>query len=241
MKILALECSAAPCSCCVFEDNKLLGEYFINVKTTHSQTLLPMVNNLLETLKLTVSDIDVFAISKGPGSFTGIRIGISAVKGMAFNKGKVCIGTSTLKSMAYEFVQTNCIVCAVMDARCNQFYNGIFAVQNGTVTEIKKDNALMLEELDKEICSILQLQKYAELPIILCGDGAELFYEKSSNKSNLVLAPKTKRLQRATGVACCAAEMLKNNQILTAEELMPFYLRLPQAERELKKKQGNLI
>lgn len=239
MKILALECSASPCSCCVLEDGKLLGEYFINVKTTHSQTLLPMVDSLLNTLNIKISDIDIFAISKGPGSFTGVRIGISALKGMAFNKGKVCVGTSTLESMAYSFLENDCVVVATMDARCNQFYNGIYLVKDGKVSVIFEDSAEMCEELDKKISSLLRLKKYKKLPIILCGDGAELFYQKTENKKSITLSSVNKRFQHSSGVAVCAKEKIMSEELLSADELMPLYLRLPQAERELKKKREN--
>ncbi len=236
MKILALECSASPASCCVYDNDILLGEYFLNIKTTHSQTLLPMVNNLLKMLNLSVSDIDLFAVSNGPGSFTGLRIGISAVKGMAFNKGKNCVPVSTLLGMAYNFLDENCIVCAVMDARCNQVYNALFLVENGSVSRISEDRAMMCEELNDELLKISRLRKYSKLPIILCGDGADMFYKKQTVE-NIKLASASNKFQKSSGVGLYVVKNAENSEIVSADKLLPVYLRLPQAERELKKKQ----
>lgn len=240
MKILALECSASPASCCVYDDGVLSGEFFLNIKTTHSQVLLPMVDSLLKTLSLSVGDIDVFAVSNGPGSFTGLRIGISSVKGMAFGKENNCLGVSSLQAMAYGFLDCDCIVSATMDARCNQVYNALFSVKNGTVERLTDDRALMCNELYDEICSIRQLKNYSELPIIVCGDGADMFFGLAKNIKGVKLASDNKKFQRASGVALCAAEMLKTESPISARELNASYLRLPQAERELKKKKGEL-
>lgn len=240
MRILALECSASPASCCVYKDGVLSGEFFLNIKTTHSQVLLPMVESLLKTLSLTPKDIDIFAISFGPGSFTGLRIGISSVKGMAFGGEKNCLGVSTLLSMAYNFLDTDCIVCATMDARCKQVYNALFSVENGVVKRITEDRALMCSELYDEICSIRQLKNYSKSPIIVCGDGADMFFEFVKDINGVRLASDTRKFQHSSGVALCAAETLKTEEPISADELNALYLRLPQAERELKKKKGEI-
>ena len=237
MKILSLECSASAASCAVIDGDVLLGESFINIKTTHSQTLLPMTENLLKSLNLTVADIDAFAIASGPGSFTGVRIGISALKGLCFGANKECVGVSTLKAMAYSFLDKDCIVCATMDARCNQVYNALFTVKCGKVERIREDRAIMCEELKQDLENIL---KENDLPVILCGDGAEMFYKKVQGELNIALASPLLRFQRASSVGYCALEELKNGGSVAAENLLPVYLRLPQAERELKKKQGEL-
>ena len=156
MKILCLECSATPASVALIEDGKIIGSSVINIKLTHSQTLMPMVESLLNATKLSVNDIDGIAISQGPGSFTGIRIGISAAKGLAFTKNLRCVGISTLRAMAENFKGNNCVVCAVMDARCNQFYNAIFDISNGQITRLCEDRALMCDELLEEIKKILK-------------------------------------------------------------------------------------
>lgn len=226
MLILALECSANPASCAVIQDGRILGENFLNIKTTHSQTLLPMTENLLKSLNLTVNDIDVFTISQGPGSFTGLRIGISALKGLAFGGENNVIGVSTLEAMAYMFLDQNAVICATMDARCNQVYNALFEVKDGEVYRLCEDRAILCEELTAD------LKKITDKPIFICGDGAELYFSKS-NQPNLKLASSVTRYQRASAVGLCA--ITKQNKI-SPEELLPVYLRLPQAERELKNK-----
>lgn len=235
MKILAVECSATPASCCVLEDNKIIAEAFVNVKLTHSQTLLPMIDCVLKSAMLSVKDIDGFAIAAGPGSFTGVRIGISAIKGLAAADKKPCVPVSTLLSMAHRLSHLNTIVCAVMDARCNQVYNGLFKCENGIVTPLVQDRALMADELAKELES---LYKQHSLPITVVGDGAELFYEFVNDLPFVFLADETLRYQHAIGVALGAKSEFENNNCVPPAKLLPFYLRLPQAERELNKKRG---
>lgn len=229
MKILALDCSAGPASAAVIEEGKIIASSFVNVKLTHSQTLLPMVKNTLDSALLTVKDIDAFAISNGPGSFTGIRIGISAVKGLAAAEKKPCVGVSTLLGIACLFKNTDCILCAAMDARCNQVYNAIFKVQSGKITRLSEDRAVMVDEV------IAELEGLNE-KIIIAGDGAALFTAYAETKETVTVAVEPQRFQNACGVALAAEGMLKYEESVSAEELLPFYLRLPQAERELKAK-----
>lgn len=223
MKILALECSAGPASCAVIENGNVIASDFTNVKMTHSQTLLPMVKAMLDNAGLSVADIDALAISNGPGSFTGIRIGISAVKGIAAPRQLPCHPVSTLRAIAENFRSFNGIVCAVMDARCNQVYNALFKVENNDVKRLCEDRALMIDELLQE------LNEYSE-NIIIVGDGAGLFEKYESEK--ISVANEENRYQTAVGVAFCAEEC----EPVEPDKLMPFYLRLPQAERELKAK-----
>ena len=230
MKILALDCSAGPASVAVIENGKIIASSFSNVKLTHSQTLLPMVEDALGSARLSVSDIDLLAINNGPGSFTGIRIGISAVKGLAASSQKPCIPVSTLLSIAYGFLNTDCIVCAVMDARCNQVYNALFRVKGQKVERLCDDRAVSIDEVKQELKGINE-------PIIIAGDGAGLFESFAEETENLSIAAEPVRYQNASGVALAAEEFLKENIPLSCDELMPFYLRLPQAERELKAKQ----
>ncbi len=229
MKILALDCSAGPASVAVIEDGKIVASSFVNVKLTHSQTLLPMVKSTLESGVLKVSDIDAFAISHGPGSFTGIRIGISAVKGLAAAEDKPCIEVSTLLSIAYGFKNTDCLLCTAMDARCNQVYNALFRIENGKVTRLCDDRAVMVDEVIKELDGISD-------KIIIAGDGAGLFDTYASEKNNVYVAAEPQRYQNACGVAVAAEEKLLRGETVSADRLSPFYLRLPQAERELKAK-----
>ena len=229
MKILALDCSAGPASAAVIEEGKIIASSYANVKLTHSQTLLPMVESTLRSVMLGVSDIDAFAVNYGPGSFTGIRIGISAVKGLAAPEYKPCIEVSTLMSIACGLRNTDCTVCAVMDARCNQVYNALFSIENGAVTRLCDDRAVMIDEVTKELANIGG-------KIIVAGDGAGLFKEYVKNNPDAFIAAEPLRYQNACGVAVAAEEKLKKGETVSADRLRPFYLRLPQAERELKAK-----
>ena len=232
MKILAIECSATPASCAIFEDEKLIASSFTNVKLTHSETLMPMIDGTLKNAKLNVNDIDAFAVSSGPGSFTGIRIGISALKGLAIKDKKPCCAVSTLLSMACRLKHLDGIVCAVMDARCNQVYNALFKCENGKISRLTDDRALMTNEL------INELNTYENQPIYVIGDGADMFCEIAKDLRNVIKAPETLKYQHAEGVALAAFDMIKENNTVSPETLLPFYLRLPQAERELKEKRG---
>ena len=224
MLVLGIDTTAVAASCAVCdmqEDGcKVLMSGTINAKQTHSQTMLPMLESLLKGSALKLEDVDRFAVSAGPGSFTGLRIGISAVKGMAFALYKPCAAVSTLEALAYNLIGQEGIACAVMDARCNQVYNALFRIDGEIVTRLTPDRALFLPDLAEE------LKSYNER-IILVGDGAELTY-KSINGENIVLAPPMLRFQH--GESVCLAS--RNYPDISAKELMPGYLRLPQAERE---------
>lgn len=232
MKILAVDTSATAASVAVAEENKLIGEFSINTALTHSQTLMPMVDELLKNTGLSVNDIDAVAVNAGPGSFTGVRIGVAAVKGIAFPKNLPCVSVSTLESMAYNMLGNDCVVCSVMDARCSQVYNALFRVNGCAVTRMADDRALSLTDLK------LELQNINE-KVILVGDGAVLCSKfLASELENVMLAPFNNRIQTASSVAYAAFEKINKGETVKADELMPFYLRLPQAQRELNKKLG---
>ena len=232
MKILAVDTSATAASVAIAEENKLIGEFSIDTALTHSRTLMPMLEQLLKNTGSTIDDIEALAVNAGPGSFTGVRIGVAAVKGLAFSKNLPCVSVSTLHSMAYNMLGCDCIVCAVMDARCSQVYNALFRVGGEKVTRLTEDRALSLSDLKQELKSIKE-------KIILVGDGAVLCSNYLGKElDNVVLAPFNKRVQTASSVAYAAFEKLKQGEKLTAQQLMPVYLRLPQAQRELNKKMG---
>ncbi len=236
MRILGIECTATPVSCALIEDGKLKGEFFLNLKTTHSQTLLPMVEQVLKLSGLSIKDVDVIAATAGPGSFTGVRIGISAVKGLCFAESKPCVPVSVLESMAYNLVSQDCIVCACMDARCNQVYNALFEIKNGEITRICEDRALMIDEVLEDLVEINK--NSPEKTIFAVGDGAELFYKTTADKGvPIKLPPEHLKLQRASSVCFVAEKKALANETVDPDTLLPVYLRLPQAERELKKKQ----
>lgn len=230
MKILAIDTSATAASAALCDENKIIGEFFINTKLTHSRTLMPMVESLLANTNVQTSDITAVAVNCGPGSFTGVRIGVAAAKGLAFADDLPCIEVSTLESLAYNVQSANGIICPVMDARCSQVYNALFKCDGVKPERLCEDRALSIVELSDE------LKGYNER-IILVGDGAELCYNTMKELlPNVELAPMTVRFQRASSTALIALEKFNNSEVLSAAEIMPMYLRLPQAQRELKKK-----
>lgn len=224
MLVLGLDASAVAGSCAICEldgeKSRIIAESFVNTKQTHSQTLLPMVEDMLKNSGVTLEQIDRIAVTSGPGSFTGIRIGVSAVKGLSYALNIPCVGVSTLHALAYNLVGFEGIACAVMDARCNQFYNALFTIEGNVPKRITPDRAISAEELSEE------LKAYANSRIILVGDGAELAFRILG--VNAELAPVGIRLQKAESVCIASLEY----QTVSARELLPTYLRLPQAERE---------
>lgn len=227
MRILGFDSSAKTASVAVYDtdtEEGLVAQYFQNCGLTHSRTLLPMAENLLKNLGLTLKDIDLLAVSRGPGSFTGVRIGVSTVKGLAFADNKPVCGVSTLQAMAYNGVAAHegSVICCAMDARRNQFYNALFTMRDGVPVRLCEDRAIGTAKLVEDIENLNK-------PVFLVGDGARLCYN-ALNDFNLrvVLAPQPVRYQTAWGV-CLAA--LREKQV-PAGDLLPVYLRLSQAERE---------
>lgn len=234
MKILAIESSAGPASCAVVEDGEILASAAVNTRLTHSQTLLPMVAAMLKNSGLSVGQMDVLAVAAGPGSFTGVRIGVAAVKGLAFAQDKPCAGVSTLAAMARccEGLPFEGLICPVMDARCRQVYTASFLSKGGEVTRLTADEAISMEELKNRLLS-------AKKMVFLVGDGARMCYnELNDTVPGLWLAPARLRLQHAAGVAAEAARLAEAGELCTAQTLLPVYLRLPQAERELRARQA---
>lgn len=233
MKILAVDSSAKTASVAVIDGDLLLSECYVNAGLTHSRTLMPMVDNALTQADLKIEDIDAFCVNAGPGSFTGIRIGVAAIKGLALSSGKPCAGISTLEAAAYNFTDENCIVCVSMDARCNQVYTALFKCENGSVARLCDDKAVSIDDLCTELLSF-------EGKIMLAGDGAEICFKAFNEKiPDAVLAAENRRYQRAYGAALVA---LNNKDLFkNSAELAPVYLRLPQAERELKIRKGEKL
>ena len=222
MLILAMDSSAKPASVAVCNDEVLLGQYFQNSGHTHSRTLLVMAEDLLKNLGLTISDIELFAVSNGPGSFTGVRIGVSAAKGLAWGADKPVCGVSTLEAMAYQTPVSEVILCPVMDARRSQVYNALLEWRDEGLTRLCKDRAISLEDLADEL-------KSKNAPVYLVGDGASLAFDfLISANINCRLAPPLMRYQTAYGVAL--ASMSADH--IRAIDLEPMYLRPSQAERE---------
>jgi len=231
LKILAVDTSAKAASAAVVEDGKIIAESYINTKITHSQTILPMVKSILEACGQTIEQIDTFAVSVGPGSFTGLRIGISLVKGLAFSTQKKCVPVSTLEALCHN-VSAIGRICAVMDARCSQVYTATFDFDGEKYTRITEDEAISLVQLEENV-------KKCKKPVVFVGDGAEMCYNKLKDTcDNVLLASENVRFQRASSVAFVAEGMLEEGKAVSAEELVPSYLRLPQAQRERIAKMG---
>ena len=226
MKILAFETSAKAASVAVLEKGKLLGESYQNTGLTHSQTLMVMAEDLLKTCNLTVKDLDAVAVAAGPGSFTGVRIGVAAAKGFAWGAELPCYGVSTLEAMARNLGIYQGYVVPAMDARRSQVYTAIFHAEKGELTRVEEDMAISLQELGEKI-------KNYEEPVFLVGDGAVMCYNTLLEEvPGLVLPPEHRMHQRAAGVALAAQAMADSGDPGNAAELTPNYLRLSQAERE---------
>ncbi len=226
--ILALDSTAEVSAVAVCKGEKLLSEITINTGNTHSQTLLPAVEQALKMSELTVNDIDLFACSTGPGSFTGVRIGVATVKGIAYGKDKPCISVSTLDALAYNLIGVKGIICPVMNARRSQVYNALFRNVNGTMQRLCSDRALSIADLDFELSSF-------EEPIYLCGDGYDIT-EKGFRNVSICYVPQRYRYQNAYSVAQVALGKYQSGEYVTDAELAPIYLRPSQAERERQEK-----
>lgn len=235
MKIFAIESSAKSASAALIDGGVLLGEFYIHTQLTHSETLMPMAEALLQNTRVPLEQVDVFTVSAGPGSFTGIRIGVAAVKGMAMAASKPCAAVSTLEAIGENYRGQEALVCAVMDARCNQVYNALFDCESGEVTRLCQDRALSIEDLFTELA---ETPAYREKKIVFAGDGARLCFDRLQGRLEARLAPELLRYQKASNVAFAALRKAENGLLLTASELMPVYLRLPQATRELNKRKG---
>ena len=224
--ILAFETSAKAASVALLSKGILLGETYQNTGLTHSQTLLAMAEELLKNCGQTVDDITAVAVAAGPGSFTGVRIGVAAAKGFAWGKELPCYGVSTLEAMATALGVWDGYIVPAMDARRNQTYTAIFRAEAGKLTRIMEDSAISVEELGEKL-------KNFEKSIFLVGDGANLCYNQLQKEvPGLVLPPEHRLHQRASGVALVAQQMLDDGLPGDGASLTPNYLRLSQAERE---------
>ena len=228
MLILSVDSTATPASVCLY-DGRIVAEYYIHTGLTHSQTLTAMIDSVLKITGTLPADVDCFAVNSGPGSFTGVRIGVSAVKGMAYAVGKPCVAVSTLESMACNLLHADAVVCACMDARRQQVYNALFRVKDGQVERLCDDRAIGITELTEELKTLKE-------QIILVGDGAQLVYNSVEELNNIHPAPGNLRFQRASSTAMIAAQKCAAGESVSAAALMPSYLRLSQAERERNQK-----
>lgn len=232
MNILAFESSAKAASVALLQDGKLLAEYTQNSGQTHSRTLMQMAENLLSNCDCSVKDVDAVAVAAGPGSFTGVRIGMAAAKGLAWGREIPCCGVSTLEAMVTGAAMCDGVYCACMDARREQVYNALFRVEGRTVTRICDDRAISLAELEKELKNVGET-------VFLVGDGATLCYNTlNESVPALHLLPEHLRQQRGSGVALAAYRKLLAGEDASALSLTPNYLRLSQAERARMERSG---
>ena len=232
MKILAIDTTAVTAAAALVEDGRILGTYQQNGTLTHSETMLNMVENLLSNAKVTPDMLDLLAVSAGPGSFTGVRIGVSIIKGLAFGQNIPCVPVSTLDALSEnlrpmaEALGHDFYVCPVMDARRAQVYNALFHVEGGTAQRLREDRAISLAELKEDIKNLSE-------PVFLVGDGSVLCYNALKDAvQELELPPEHRMHQRAAGVALAARQMIARGEKGDGGALTPNYLRLSQAERE---------
>ena len=229
MLILAFESSAKPASVALVRDGKLLAQSSQISALTHSRTLLPMAEDLLRVTGVTLDEVDAVAVAHGPGSFTGIRIGVSTVKGLCWGAEKPAVGVSTLEAMAWHGLAAGGVICPVMDARREQVYNALFRIENGRPVRLCEDRAIALDELADELAALGE-------SVFLVGDGASLakaFLDARALPCRL--APDDLVWQDAWGVAMAAGDKTPRS----AAELLPVYLRLSQAERERQARLAN--
>lgn len=224
--LLAFETSAKAASVALFDGETLLGESYQNTGLTHSQTLLTMAEDLMKNCGISAKDLTAVAVAAGPGSFTGVRIGVAAAKGFAWGKEIPCYGVSTLRAMALGLGVHNGYILCAMDARRNQVYTALFSAENGVLTSIIPDSAMAVADLQSHLEKL-------DAPIYTVGDGSRLCYDRlKENVSNLLPPVPHKMHQRASGVGLAAMEEIAAGNSGCGETLIPNYLRLSQAERE---------
>lgn len=238
MKILAADTSAKVATVAIADESGILAESSVNTglgaRLTHSQALMPMIADLLRNVNLSIGEIDCFAVSAGPGSFTGLRIGIGAVKGLAYGADKPCVGVSTLRALAQNLYGVEGVICAAMDARAGQVYTALFEGRADGLSRLTEDMAITIDELSEKLRTLKK-------NVFFVGDGAELCYNKLKDElPGCFLAWAGSRYQRASGVAAAAWEKIEAGETVSAAQLSPVYLRLPQAERELRRRNANL-
>lgn len=224
MLILALDSTAIVASVALCRDEKTIASFTVKNGNTHSETLLPMVEAVLKSANVGVSDIDLFACSVGPGSFTGVRIGTATIKGLAFGQNKNCLGVSTLEALAENLVPFDGIICPVMNARRGQLYNALFRYENGVPVRLCEDRAISVADLAAELAEKGE-------PFALCGDGVAEFCRLAPNSAPVSVSSLLED-QSAVSVAKVALRRANAGENGTDAALAPVYLRLPQAERE---------
>lgn len=230
MKILALDTSALVASAAITENGKVLAEYTLNYKLTHSQTIMPMIDEIVKMTETDLDTIDYIACSSGPGSFTGLRIGAATAKGLAHGLNKPIVAVPTLEALAYNIFGTDKFICPIMDARRKQVYNAVY-VPKGKKLDV------ILEEDTRIIDDVLDYVKDVDCDVIFVGDAVSLYKDKIAELDNTIIAPASCNMQRAACVAALAEVYIEEGKYMNGAEFAPEYLRKSQAERELEEKQ----
>lgn len=234
MKILAIDTSGANCSACILDNNKVIADCNLNTTITHSQTLLPMIDSIFKSSKLEMQDIDVFACSIGPGSFTGLRIGIATIKGFALSLNKPVVAVPTLLGLAYNITNFDGLICSVLDAKNNNVYAGIFKYENS--------KPILVEDyITSDIDTLIGILRDKNSKVIFVGDGAITFKENftSSLKENAFFAPIHLNNQLSSSVAMAAFDKAMCNEFDNCDTVTPMYLKKSQAERMLEQNGKN--
>ncbi len=234
MKLLAIESSSLVASVAIIEEETLKAEYTVDFKKTHSQTLLPMIDEVFRRIEMVPEEIDAIAVSLGPGSFTGLRIGSATAKGIGFALKKPIVEVPTIDAMAYNFCGFSGVVCPIMDARRNQVYTGIYTFEKDKLVILKEQNASSIEELTKELNEMNR-------EVVFLGDGIPRFsqYIDENLRCNYFYAPAHLSRQHAGSLGTLGMMMLKEGNTVSADEHVPDYIRLSQAERCLNEKSSN--
>ena len=231
MKILSLDSSGMTASVAILEDERLLAEYTVNYKKTHSQTLLPMLKEIADMVELDLETVDAIAVAAGPGSFTGLRIGSATAKGLGLALKKPLVHVPTLEGLAYNLFGTEKIICPMMDARRSQVYTGIYQFRDGELQVLEDQMAVPVEGIASKLNDMGQ-------DAVLLGDGVGVYQEQLAKLLQIPyeLAPIHLKQQRASAVAVCALHYIMQGKVETAAEHQPDYLRVSQAERERAKR-----
>lgn len=227
MRILALDSSGLVATVAILEDEQMIAEYTVNYKKTHSQTLLPMLDEIVKMTEFDLTTIDAIAVAGGPGSFTGLRIGAATAKGLGLALNKPLIHVPTVDGMAYNLYGTTGLICPIMDARRNQVYTGLYRFENGEFQIVEKQMAIAVQEL------VEKLNQYGE-KVTFLGDGVPVYGKDLKNqlKVECYFAPAHMNRQRATAVGALGMQYYQEGKLQTAAQHHPDYLRLSQAERE---------
>jgi tRNA threonylcarbamoyladenosine biosynthesis protein TsaB len=231
MKVLAIDTSGMVASVCVMDEAKTIAEFTVNYKKTHSQTIMPMVKNICDMVELDLSEVDYIAVSSGPGSFTGLRIGAATAKGLAHGLNKRIVPVPTLDALAYNIYETNKMICPIMDARRGQVYAAFYNWNDGKLERLT-------EYLVEPIEEIADIASSFETEVIFLGDGVAVHQQVLTNMlgNALIIAPPNSNMQRASSLAALAFEWIKEHKDIHYAEFAPFYIRKAQAEREYDEK-----